>query len=481
MQSIPNDSSSRRRQWRRRTGALLAVFALALPALVSGCAVAPAGSEQGQLGTMRLGLSAELQGVRYYLEGTFEVTGPANVSLSTTPQDSFLSAELEPGSYSVTIQPGFKVLRELNGTLIEVENELASNASQAFDITPSATTQISYQFTINGGAIEFGPGELRINVGFTESNAGCSPGVVAIPTFRSDRELPAPLSPAQLVYAAGQNQLVLRASGQIAVIDLATDSVTTHSAVTQFTDMSLSPEGDYLYAADYGGENIGYGTPLGPSYVHRLALSTDIWEQKGAYIAGSIQATSNDTFVLKSLDQWVSIAYHRWGTTSSTIQLSSWLWPSVYRGDFRYDARRGRLIHGNSGISSPEIQAFTIQDDTIAMAEGTGTYGSAYGYGGSVALATDSSAFYYGRLRVDASNVTANHLVFPDLIYAASGSIAFGNGKYFDAHTGALLGSFGFDTSIYGLNGNGLELWAFDASHSVLRHFRQAVICPAPN
>ena len=34
-----------------------------------------------------------------------------------------------------------------------------------------------------------------------------------------------------------------------------------------FTDFSLSPSGRYLYAADYGGTNIGYGTPLNPSYV----------------------------------------------------------------------------------------------------------------------------------------------------------------------------------------------------------------------
>jgi hypothetical protein len=60
---------------------------------------------------------------------------------------------------------------------------------------------------------------------------------------------------------------------------------------------------------------------------------------------------------------------------------------------------------------------------------------------------------------------------FPETIYAASGSIAFGDGRYYDAHTGALLGSLGFDTQVYALGVDGKDFWAFDAADNTLHHF----------
>jgi hypothetical protein len=80
----------------------------------------------------------------------------------------------------------------------------------------------------------------------------------------------------------------------------------------------------------------------------------------------------------------------------------------VYEGNFRYDFRTARLIHGNSNESSQEIQAFKIVSNEFYKQEGSGVYGSASGFGPNVALATDGSAFYYGRLSVDELDVTQN-------------------------------------------------------------------------
>lgn len=108
--------------------------------------------------------------------------------------------------------------------------------------------------------------------------------------------------------------------------------------------------------------------------------------------------------------------------------------------------------------------AFVIQ-------EGSGTYGSAQGYGGTAVLSTDGSSFYYGALQVDALNVAFNKHIFPELIYAANANFAFGNGKYYDSTSGNLLGSLGVTTTIYALDKTSNDIWVFDASTQQLQHY----------
>ncbi|WP_428312511.1 YncE family protein [Hydrocarboniphaga sp.] len=292
------------------------------------------------------------------------------------------------------------------------------------------------------------------------------------------QSIAAPTNAVQLAYSPAYNRLILKnSSSAVAVIDLATAKSSTHFAITNFTDMSLSPDQRYLFVADYGGENIGYGTPAGQHYVHRLDLKSGTWDIESTYMAGNIQAESGKKVLLKSRDQWVTFYNAKWTGEDAMQQINSGngsftgYYPGVYYGDFRYDANTGRLIHGGSGSSSAEIHAFKIVDDEFVAQEQTGIYGSADGYGGTVALATDGSAFYYGQLCVDALDVTHTLRVFPEMIYAATGSVAFGNGNYYHAQKGKLLGSLGFSTTVYGLNPAGDDFWAYDAKKNLLRHF----------
>lgn len=205
--------------------------------------------------------------------------------------------------------------------------------------------------------------------------------------------------------------------------------------------------------------------------MHRLEVATGEWEVKEAYLAGRIEATTNGRFALMSLDQWVTITHNEWGTGSAVTELATNSW-TVYDGDIQYDAQTGRLIHANSGLSSAEIQAFKLEESSIVTQEGSGTYGSADGYGGTAVLATDGSLFYYGLLSVDAIDVSSNRVVFSEPIYAATGEVAFGSdGRYFDPHTGDELGSIGFSTTVFGLNRNGCDFWAYDPGTNLLRHF----------
>lgn len=300
--------------------------------------------------------------------------------------------------------------------------------------------------------------------------------------YQDINSFPVPTAARALVYSPVANALILRnTASEIVAIDLATLTMTTRLANTQFTDMAISPSGRYIFAADYGGENIGYGTPLSTSYVHRLDLFDGTWDIRTAYIAFNIQAVSDTQVILKSIDQWVTFTNNGWGSGTALIPLNTpsgyWgpgYYPGVYFGDFRYDPRTARLIHGNSNLSSQEIQAFKIIDNEFVRQEGSGIYGSAQGYGGTLALATDGSSLYYGSLQVDALDVTHNLRVFPEDIYAATGDIAFGEGGYYDAHSGALLGALPFATTVYALNPSGDDFWAYDPSTSTVHHFARA-------
>lgn len=291
----------------------------------------------------------------------------------------------------------------------------------------------------------------------------------------------APTNAAEMVYSKQYGTLVLRNSASsIAVVDSATRQIKFVSAVGQFTDLSISADGRYVYAADYGGENIGYGTPASTSYVHRFDLATKTWGRKPTDdIAGNIAAVSGTTFILSSLDQWVTFTYNSVGTGSKVTPLntsSGWYgngyYAGVYRGQIQFDARNNRLLHGNSGSSSQEITAFKLTNNNFTKQESSGTYGSASGHGGTLVLATDGSALYYGQLQVDPLDVSYNRRVFPEVIYAANARYAFGNGKYYDAATGALAGNLGYSTTVYALSNDGSQLIAFDSAANQLKFYQ---------
>ncbi|CAN5175679.1 hypothetical protein BH11PSE11_BH11PSE11_36400 [soil metagenome] len=348
---------------------------------------------------------------------------------------------------------------------------VATGASSPITVS-GLTNNTSYTFTV------VATNAAGVSIPSTVSNS-VSPAGGANSPYIEIGAITAPTNATQLLYATAYNSLLLKNSAStIAKLDLATGLVTNRASTSQFTDMSLSPGGRYVFAADYGGENIGYGTPASQSYVHRLDLFNSVWQRKATNIAGNIQAVSSTQFVLKSLDQWITFTNNYWGAGSAAQVLNSssgyyspGYYSGVYAGNFVYQPGTGRLVHGSSGISSQEVQAFKVVGSEFQRQEGSGTYGTAQGYGGSIVMATDGNAVYYGRLKVDLLDVSHNLRVFPEIIYAATADIAFGNGNYYDARTGALLGSLGFATTVYGMNSNGADFWAFDSSQNKLRHF----------
>jgi hypothetical protein len=220
--------------------------------------------------------------------------------------------------------------------------------------------------------------------------------------------------------------------------------------------------------SDYGGTNTGYGTPTRPSSVHRYDAASRTWETRTApWVAYRIEAVSSSRYLVQEIDQHVDMMLNSWGATSQELSRIR----ADYYGDFEYDHRFNRIYHGNSGSSSREIHARRLNGDTLLNAGDTGTYGSADGQGGTSVLSTDGLRFYYGRLQVEALDITNNLRIFPQSIYAATPDFAFGSNQYFSPATGASLGSLGFQTTVYGLSDDGMHVWAFNPTDDTLHHY----------
>jgi PEP-CTERM motif len=290
------------------------------------------------------------------------------------------------------------------------------------------------------------------------------------PYYVNDTSLSAPAGVSKLVYASQTGQLISMTSSNISVTGTTGQSLVDEPAFAQFTDMSLSPSGNYLYAADFGSESIGYGTPIGQSYVHQLDLSNGQWNAELSPIAYQIQTTGDKTFVLATSDQWITLTSNTWTNALGTSTQSSMSW-SLYAGRIVYDPTSQRLIHGSEGISSDELTAHRVVDGKFLRQESSGTYGTAQGHGGSLVLSSDGNSLYYGNLQVDALDVAHNTLVLPETIYAANAKHAFGNGSYYDAKTGILLGKLGFNTTVYAVDKQGDGFWAYDGGAGLFRHF----------
>jgi hypothetical protein len=114
---------------------------------------------------------------------------------------------------------------------------------------------------------------------------------------------------ADVLYSSQYNLLLLRDStSDVRVLNATTGaqlSLRNSSATGTFTDFALSPSGRYLYVAEYGGTNIGYNTPINPSFVNRYDLQLGTWSSAQAPSIAYRIATVDDNRVFLLSRRWV--------------------------------------------------------------------------------------------------------------------------------------------------------------------------------
>jgi VCBS repeat-containing protein len=276
-------------------------------------------------------------------------------------------------------------------------------------------------------------------------------------------------SVSQIQYSPRYEMLFLRESGnRIRVIDARTGLQIGERLPTEtFTDMDLSPDGEYLFVPDYGGTNIGYGSPLRPSYVHRFRLATQTWEVKKApAIAYRLEAVDADRFLMVDQDQSVNITLNSFGGPAQLItQLKR---SGGYQGDLYYDPTFSRTLYSDSGISTVGIRTFTIVGNDFVGGTSR-SESSSQGIMGS----SDGRYFFFGGAQFPATNLQTVVHTYPNSVRAAPGGLVFtSQGAIFGADNGAMLASLPYATSVYDDSRDDLNFWAYQSSNNVLHHYR---------
>ena len=139
----------------------------------TGCSD-PANDSQTQAGTLRVPLVTETGGVVYRLTGQFTITGPQTLIIDTADDPNALvrSADLPIGIYSVVLDSGFVVEREVEGTFEPIDADLVTPNPRSFVITSQTTTNVTFGFAVEGQVIEFDEGTLNLDIAVEDRSNG---------------------------------------------------------------------------------------------------------------------------------------------------------------------------------------------------------------------------------------------------------------------------------------------------------------------
>lgn len=265
-----------------------------------------------------------------------------------------------------------------------------------------------------------------------------------------------------MLYSSQYNRLFLRDASGVLVVNASTGaqmSLRSPSSTGTFTDFALSPSGQYLYAADYGGTNVGFNTPANPSYVHRYDLQTGTWTSSQAQGIGyRIAPVDDNRVVLLGQDQTVDIALQQYNPGAPMTWLSQ---SSGYRGDVEYSASLNRLIYNSSGLSQTDVRAYALSGNTLTAAESVN--GIPNGYPSAV-LSSDGLRYYYNQKSLNAANLNETIATFGQAITAATPTVAFGTTVYYNPATAEVLGSVVYSPSTWAVGANGKDVWALENS-----------------
>jgi S1-C subfamily serine protease len=282
-------------------------------------------------------------------------------------------------------------------------------------------------------------------------------------TVKEIRRLEMPGGAEQILFAASENRIFIRNIGpqqladrseksqyerlhragvpspttQISILDAQTGNVLgVQTAKNRFTDFDLSPDGGMVYAADYGGERIGYTLPAGTHYVHRYNFGRGEWQVAQApKIAWRIEAISADRFVLQEGDQWISLSTNKWPVDEKGI-IELLRRRCGYAGNCEYDPFLGRLLHGSSGGTSDVVALRWSNGKTEEDQKAQSTGGQRLG--GAV-LNSDGHFFFHDAQQFDARDLTSSQKTFSGPVIAASADLAFTALEVCDIKTGEAL------------------------------------------
>jgi hypothetical protein len=287
--------------------------------------------------------------------------------------------------------------------------------------------------------------------------------------------------PAQLAHSPKHDLLFVRRSDMVWAYDLKADNeLGGRRAKEQFTDLSLSPDEAAAFAADYGQEHTGYGTPVNPHWIHRFDMATREWEsRKAPKVAWRMEAVDAHRVLLGERDQWIAVSLNRWETDGVGIRELARI-GADRSSDFEYNPRTGQVYYANGTL-------LQVRGDKLVQAPRPASpAGQRAAWGATAVLSRDGTKLYSGAVQVDAADPTNVLEKFPEPILAASRDIAFGAKAYYRATSGSTLGEYPFPaekkadrSDPYGtvtrtavhVSPDGLSVWVLDPAKNAAVQF----------
>ncbi len=142
----------------------LGLFAISTT-LLAGCS--GESRETPQVGELSMRLRSDVNGVGYRLrDGIFSISGPQTLTLSTEeePDAPAISRSLQAGDYTIELQSGWRLEKELPSGFQTVNAELLTANPLSFAIASEHSTSVTYGFRTDGVTVGMGDGDLTLGI-----------------------------------------------------------------------------------------------------------------------------------------------------------------------------------------------------------------------------------------------------------------------------------------------------------------------------
>jgi hypothetical protein len=162
------DGARRRQEEPMRLQRIIMVTIAATLNFMVACAGPP--DRPIRTGEVEFALHATVDDVTYELRNaTFSVTsitGATVLELSSedAPESAVLEQELPIGDYTAELGAGWHLFEVVQGEETELEAVLASENPVQFSISEQATTEVVYQFSVDGTDVALASGTVRIGI-----------------------------------------------------------------------------------------------------------------------------------------------------------------------------------------------------------------------------------------------------------------------------------------------------------------------------
>jgi hypothetical protein len=314
-------------------------------------------SVDSPMGTVAINLTGTApSGSVYRLrDATINVDGPDPTVFHTEddPTRTSLSADVTPGDYAATVQPGWRIERVDSGTAAPVNATLTSDNPVAFTVLPQMRTAVPISFKIDAEDVDLGAG-FDIVIGVDEQIPSPGGGYQAIDAASARNRLVFDTARQTLYALNTADQEIERfglSSGQWSALDPV--------VIPGLTDIAITPDGTTMIVLDTTHVNdvaLGSGsfTPT------QRATLTDTF--CGNSLARAAAGSSNKVVIATALQQCsgFSSAY-LYDTQSHALTSSLFL----YNGTVGASGDGTRIYAGSNGIFPPDdITIYNPQTNT---------------------------------------------------------------------------------------------------------------------